>query len=609
MVLVFLVLWIIHNSVLLSVAQRRISENQTYRLNLLGQIVRSELEGRLKEALKDPFVIYSLAAETGAARIVLMDRNGMGLVDSQGIVKPGEAMAQLGVEPSELLSVWEGGVKLSDPYHDDAETTVRSLFLPFRDSTGDVAGIARISIEVPPSGETEEAALTALLLKIFGVVMVFVIIYTAVRSLRASQRRSPKELGETGAMIETFQGVVRQLKEKEQELERSKGQAEQRVAHMESYNENILQSVASGVITFDQNHQITTFNPAAERVLGMTRQEAIGKTCELVFGKGSPIDQLLEEALAHEVVITRQEFELHRKGLERIWVGVSTSLLRDRQDQIIGATFVFTDLTEIKHLQEQVELKRRLTVLGEMSAGIAHEFRNFMGTIMGFAKLLSKRLEPKDTRQGMIQAITEELQAMNRLIEQLLSFGRHTELNLTPVDLEPFLRRQILHVLAPVADHNRPKLTIEIPPGLPRVGMDEVLMRQAMGNLLQNALEAMPHGGELSVVARALEREALSASGGKKTGRLPAQAGEMVRQAHHAEPSRSIVLEITDTGVGIPKDKLDKIFLPFFTTKEKGTGMGLALVHKIVLSHNGRIEVESAEGRGTTFRIYLPVQG
>src|SRR3989304_1913697 len=129
LVLVFLVLWIIHNSVLLSVAQRRISENQTQRLSLLGQIVRSELEGRLQEALKDPFVIYSLATETGAARIVLMDRNGMGLVDSQGVVKPGESVAQLGIEPSELLSVWGGGVKLSDPYHDDTQTTVRSLFL------------------------------------------------------------------------------------------------------------------------------------------------------------------------------------------------------------------------------------------------------------------------------------------------------------------------------------------------------------------------------------------------------------------------------------------------------------------------------------------------
>lgn len=294
---------------------------------------------------------------------------------------------------------------------------------------------------------------------------------------------------------------------------------------------------------------------------------------------------MLQDALARGIVISRREFELDRKGQGRIWVGVSTSLLHDREGEIIGVTFVFTDLTEIKHLQEQVELRRRLTVLGEMSAGIAHEFRNFMGTIMGFAKLIAKRLDSNDPGQNMVQAITRELQAMDRLIEQLLSFGRHIELNLRPVDLEPFLHKQILHALDQATDHPRPQLNLEISSGIPQVVLDEVLMRQAITNLLQNALEAMPQGGELRVRVELLKRE-ISAQG----------------------TVREVLLEIADTGQGIPAEKLDKIFLPFFTTKQKGTGMGLALVHKIVLSHNGRIQVDSTEGRGSTFRIYLPLK-
>jgi PAS domain S-box-containing protein len=601
--LLFLTLWVIHNGVLHSVAQRRISEQEVQRLTLLGRLVGQELSKQFPAALQDSFLVYSLAGENGAARIVLMDRDGAGLVDSQGKAKPGETLTPLGIEPLEWSKVLEGETVFSPPYLDDAGMSVRSVFLTVRDPAGTAQGIARISIEVPQPGQTEEAAVTSLLLRLFGGVTAVAVIYIAVRSFRASQRRSKEELGEAGAMLETFQGLVRQLKEKELELEKLKGEAEQRAAHVESYNENILQSVASGVITFDRDRRITTFNPAAERVLGITRQEALGKTCQEVFVQGSQIDRLLEEALTHGVAITRQEFEIQRPQPrvepdrapkpDRIWVGVSTSLLRDRDGRIIGATFVFTDLTEIKHLQEQIELKRRLTVLGEMSAGIAHEFRNFMGTIMGFAKLLSKRLEPKDTRQMMVQAITQEIQAMDRLIEQLLSFGRHTEVNLVPVDLEQFLHKGLLQALSAsggaarsVAEHNRPKLTVEIPPGLPKVEMDEMLMRQAMSNLFLNALEAMPHGGELRVAARVSDQEADRVSG---------KAGE-------------VIVEISDTGIGIPKDKLDKIFLPFFTTKEKGTGMGLALVHKIILSHNGRIEVESAEGRGTTFRIYLPLR-
>jgi signal transduction histidine kinase len=266
-------------------------------------------------------------------------------------------------------------------------------------------------------------------------------------------------------------------------------------------------------------------------------------------------------------------------------------LLRDRQNEVIGTTFVFTDLTEIKGLQEQVELKRRLTVLGEMSAGIAHEFRNYMGSVMGFTKLLSKKLPPSDsdpdTGQEMVASIMRELTAMNQLIEQLLSFGRHDELHLEPVAIEPLIRR-LLDQLFMQAKAVKPHLEIKIPIGLPEIRMDEVLMRQAIGNLLQNAMDAMPRGGDLGIQATILDHDWNYGLGNRR---------------HRKE----LLLEIRDTGVGIPKDKLDKIFLPFFTTKEKGTGMGLALVHKIVLSHGGRIEVNTEEGRGTTFQIHLPL--
>jgi PAS domain S-box-containing protein len=452
------------------------------------------------------------------------------------------------------------------------------------------------------------AAATALLLKVAGAVLIVVLGFYFIRIVIGRHRPGAKaegSAGETAAVITTFHGLVRQLKEKELDLEQLRARAEELAADFESYNENILQSVTSGVITFNPEHVITTFNHAAERILGLSRSDAVGKTCEDLFGAQSSIVHLLDQSLTRQATITRQELELTRpihgrsvpassqpgSDSQRIWVGVSTSLLRDRQGVLIGTTFVFTDLTEIKSLQEQVELKRRLTALGEMSAGIAHEFRNYMGSVMGFAKLLSKKLPSSgpgsDTGQEMIASILRELTAMNQLIEQLLSFGRHAELRLQPVALEPLIRRLLDQWTAPM-EEVKFNAEVLIPSDLPEIRMDEVLMRQAIGNLLQNAMDAMPEGGDLRIRAMILERDDFKGAG--PGGRR-----------------KELSLEIRDAGVGIPRDKLDKIFLPFFTTKEKGTGMGLALVHKIVLSHGGRIEVDSAEGRGTTFRIFLPL--
>lgn len=466
-----------------------------------------------------------------------------------------------------------------------------------------------IETRVDSPKASDRAAMTGLLLKLLGGIILIVVVYTFVRSIKTRRLEESFPRDGAGTMVETFQRLVRELKEKETELQGLKLRAEQRAADIENYNENILQSVASGVITFDRSRTITTFNPAAERVLGIRRDEVMGKTSESVFGKQSAIVRTLQEVFKRETVLSRQEFELQRpiakdrpvafsesssegggssrapRVPERIWVGISTSLLRDGQGQIIGATFVFTDLTEIKRLQEQVELKRRLTVLGEMSAGIAHEFRNFMGTIMGFAKLISKRSAADDPRKAMVDAITREINAMNQLIEELLSFGRHAELSLSPVDLEALFQKIVPQLRSQGNGLVFPDLRIEIPSGVPLIRLDEILIRQAFTNLLQNSVEAMPEGGELRINVNLVEQDRTQRSG----------AGE-------------VLIEVLDTGVGIPKDKQEKIFLPFFTLKEKGTGMGLALVHKIILSHNGRITVESAEGEGTTFRIHLPLK-
>jgi PAS domain S-box-containing protein len=422
------------------------------------------------------------------------------------------------------------------------------------------------------SGAVQVAA--DLLLKVLGGLFVLLLLYAAFS--RVTRRGQPAE---TGVVIDAFHDVVRRLREKEQELERLRSAAEERAQEVESYNENILRSVSSGVITFNRDGAVTTFNDAAASILRLKRDDVIGKPCTEVFGAQSVVARLLERALAHGDVITREEFELEVPHGGKIWVGVSTSLLKDRTGGLIGTTFVCTDLTEIRALQEQVELRERMMVLGEMSAGIAHEFRNLMGTILGAGKLIARQLPTGSQIHESVRTITHVISDMDHLVTQLLNFARKTEPDLKPVALEPWLKRVIAQVVEQMpAPH--PRVEVVCFPDLPIIRMDEILMRQALSNLVQNAIEAMPAGGDLAV-----------------------SAGVRTPQGRR----REVEVKVTDTGVGIPKDRLAKIFLPFFTMKAKGTGLGLALVHKIVLLHNGRIEVDSWERKGTTFHIYLPV--
>ena len=392
-------------------------------------------------------------------------------------------------------------------------------------------------------------------------------------------RRYRRELGDkqeeqqktrnVSFIIGAFQDVTRQLKEKEKELERLRSLAEQRAENVESYTENILQCVTSGVITFDGNGLSTTMNRAAEEILGLERTKALGMTCGEIFGEGETC-RLVQDTLQKGIPTRRMETELVLQN-DRMWLGFNTALLMDRQGKSLGVILSFSDLTEVKQLQEQMELKERLTELGEMSAGIAHELRNPMAVIAGYLNILAKK---QDTAgQTVIKDVLAEISGMNRIIGDLLTFARPTALNRTDVNMRELIEACVSTVLQAKGADARITTVLELGEG--NAPVDEVLMRQALGNLVQNAVEAMPDGGTLTVRS-------------------------------HCE--RNLAIIITDTGAGVPQEQHRKIFLPFFTTKDTGVGMGLALTHKIITAHGGKIDVESKEGSGTTFTVILPVE-
>jgi len=614
----FLVLFTFHSWAELGALKKQTNKDFDERLHLITRAVSREL-GLRKGSQIQTVQLLDLKERLGIKQISLLDRKQRSLVDTSPSVMRGAIYTHLGVEPSLLERVWDGHSLLSQVYQDASDEPVKAAFYPLIDPSSKVQGILRITVNLPTGGSSGVSTATGLLLKIFGGVAFGVLVYYGARSVVLSQRRGvgsqvmagrgikAEDLGKkdaTGFVVDTFQTLIQQLMEKEQELERLRRVAEERADHIENYNENILRSVSSGVITFNQEEVITTFNLAAERILGLSGSSVIGQSCHDVFEKDSQVCQLVQKALLHKEITVRQELELGfsqanlgqaGRKWAKIWVGVSTSLLTDKNDRVIGTTMVFTDISEIKRLQEQMELKKRLTMLGEMSAGIAHEFRNYMGTILGYAKLLAKKVGSGHTASAMIQSIVEELGAMEQLIHQLLDFSRSIELNLQPVDIGMLLQRVVQRSLEQ-ATGTLPKLTLIISPELGTLQLDEVLIRQALGNLIKNAVEAMPEGGELKVQAGFRTHSMLPVT--QRGGRMKAPF-----------PGKEVEIEIQDTGDGIPRDVQDRIFLPFFTTKEKGTGLGLALVHKIIVSHSGQIQVDSQTGKGTTFRVYLPCEG
>ncbi len=413
--------------------------------------------------------------------------------------------------------------------------------------------------------------LLPILLPVAVVAAGLLIATTMVRKYRKALGLGPSEPERTpdvSFIINAFQDVTRQLKEKEKELERLRTQAEQRAEAVASLTEDILQCVSNGVITFDVEGNVTTVNRAAGEMLGIDRSGAIGKKCRDIIPSDA-LCRLINNALENHLPSHRMETEIARNG-SSMWLGFNTALLTDRQGKGLGVILSFSDLTEVKRLQEQIELKERLTALGEMSAGIAHELRNPMAVIAGYLNLLAKNVDAGG--QGVIRDILAEIDGMNRIIGDLLTFARPTALNRVAVNMGDLLQ-SCVEVVLQSRPHGKIRTALEIESV--QASVDEVLMRQALANIILNAVEAMPDGGTLAVRTRT---------------------------------NRNLTIMIHDTGPGIAPENLKRIFLPFFTTKDNGVGMGLALAHKVITAHGGRIDAESREGKGMTFTVTLPIQ-
>jgi signal transduction histidine kinase len=406
--------------------------------------------------------------------------------------------------------------------------------------------------------------LTAIIGALAAALMFAVLRFGAAAKDTRQQRRGPS--GETALLSAALQEAVVKLKAQERATA-ARAEASERLSG------EIISSLTAGLLVVGLDNRVRIINPAGRRMLRVPEAASFDDYRQLL---GEPaLSAVIDECLHTRVAIARRRVALPEGREGTTHLGVTVSPLFDEQESLHGAICLFTDLTAVTHLEEQLRLKESLATVGELTAGIAHEFRNGLATIHGYAKLFDLKALP-DQYKPYVEGIRAESEALGQVITNFLNFARPAELTLSRVDLRAVCERAADEVRAEARALGG---DVTVRGDFSAIEGDEVLLRQAFSNLLRNAVEACTAAALAPVVVI---------------------ASEVDRQQ---QVSR---ITVDDNGPGIDPAARDRVFRPFFTTKRSGTGLGLALVQKIIVFHNGRVAAGTSPLGGASLQIFLP---
>ena len=348
------------------------------------------------------------------------------------------------------------------------------------------------------------------------------------------------------------------------------------------YYERLIASLPDAVVAVDRTGQIILWNPAAEALFDRSATRALGRPVGELLGPGSQIVRDIRGVLASGESRLLADGELERRDGRTLPVSLVASPLLSHDGAVTGAVAIVRDLSRLKQLEDEVRRGERLSALGGMAVGIAHEIRNPLGAIRGAAQLLRREAGPGSPWEHHVEVMLREIDRVNRIMEQLLDLARPIPLNLVLVNLAQLLDR-ILLLHEDAGRQQSVRMVRHYDPSLPPVPGDEDRLAQVFLNLVRNGIEAMPGGGTLTIVTR------LPLTSPFETAHRPL-----------------IEVQVRDEGEGIAPELLERVFDPFVTTKAQGLGLGLAIAHRIIEEHQGVITVESQPGKGTAFACFLP---
>ncbi len=333
---------------------------------------------------------------------------------------------------------------------------------------------------------------------------------------------------------------------------------------VKAFSDNVIQNMPSGLVTINHDHEITSVNNAAKNILGGDLTQPYPEMIELIQ----------EMEISQEVL--NREINFIIAPDRKLDLDITASPIKDYENQIMGFLFLFRDLTQVRELKKQVETNKRLAAIGKLAAGVAHEIRNPLSSIKGFATYFGKRYEDKDSDKEIAQIMVKEVERINRSVTQLLEFAKPMAVEKKQVDIKEMITHSLKLVHHDLKQKNI-ETRVNIDTRKTKIHTDGDRMNQVLLNLYINAIEALDDKGILEIDVK----------DGQKDGQIE--------------------IRVKDNGQGIDEESLDLIFDPYFTTRPTGTGLGLSIVHRIIENLEASIRVESKKNTGTCFIINLPV--
>jgi two-component system sensor histidine kinase HydH len=337
------------------------------------------------------------------------------------------------------------------------------------------------------------------------------------------------------------------------------------LSRIKIFSDNLVENMPIGLIAMDNNNQILSINPAAKELLNLqnTAQVLPKKLMDLVQSIHLQ-DQLIEK-----------ELRIRNEEDTPVILDVVVSPLRDKDKTSLGALLILRDLTEIGQLKDEIETNKRLAAIGRLAAGVAHEIRNPLSSLKGYATFFKEVFEKDSDNYNIAEVMTKEVDRLNRVVSELVELARPLHLSGNPVHIKDLIKESI-KIIEHEASLNNIRIDLDLDNDVGSIIGDKDRLNQVLLNLYLNAIQAMEDSGKLSI------------------------------KLSRCDSTHTVKIKVSDTGSGIKKEELPDIFEPYFTTRLSGTGLGLAIVNNIIKAHNGEVSVKSEPGCGTDFTIILP---
>ena len=408
--------------------------------------------------------------------------------------------------------------------------------------------------------------------------------------------RSRDEIGE---LAMTFNRMTDDLRAQQAALQTTNAELDAQlieVSTLERYNAQVLEAMTNGLVTLNMEGRIVKWNDMAARITGHLVGEVEGQLCQELFSGSPSFARILLDGVQKQVVCWDRSVSFVRPDGREVPLEINTSLLEDETGQSTGLLGIFRDLSVVRELEQRLRRADRLAAVGRMAASVVHEIRNPLTAIKNFVEMVPQRAQNPAFINRFRDIVPKEVARVNAIMEDLLDLSRPPRIIPRALHLQEVIERCLALYEHQAAEHG---ITIvqEVAPDLAPVRADPDYLLRALGNLTINAIQAMAPGGVLTIRA-----------GNPTLWHMPTPDTTIRGDSVAPEMTQGFIsIAVTDTGTGMTPDQLESLFTPFFTTKEKGTGLGLALTHKIIEEHQGYLRVESQLGVGSTFTILLPV--